>query len=288
MNRHRAPRLRRRSLTSLLAVSGGMLLATGCGSARPAPTSAEVSRDPLAVLDPGEWNARSAEELRALSVQGAADELETWADLGAEESFLDPARDTLTGFVKTAYLSPEELSGLDHEAAHDRVSNAAPEFWQEGLRTAWDGGDRPFYAAALAPPFRAVGRPALAADWYRTEQEDKPALALGTTIAWTVIDTTTRAVGQFAYRLGIVAEIDEDGGASAAAIRLSLHGMDGCGIAEHEGLLVPTLAGEEAHRSVQEATWDEVLSSPRIPLEHLLDKDSSLFAGDDTTYLPCE
>lgn len=132
MNRHRAPRLRRRSLTSLLAVSGGMLLATGCGSARPAPTSAEVSRDPLAVLDPGDWNARSAEELRALDVQGAAGQLETWAELGAAESFLDPARDTVTGFVGTAYLSPEELSGLDHEAAHDRVAEAAPEFWQEG------------------------------------------------------------------------------------------------------------------------------------------------------------
>lgn len=288
MTRDRAPRLRRRSLAPLLAVSGGALLASGCGGARPVPTSAEVSRDPLAAPDPEDWNARSPEELRALGVQGAADELEAWADLSAEQSFLDPARDTVTGFVETAYLSPEELSGLDHEAAHDRVAESAPEFWLDGLRTAWDEGDRPFYAAALAAPFRAVGRPALAADWYRTEQEGTPALALGATIAWTVIDTTTRAVGQFAYRLGIVAEIDEGGGASAAAIRLTLHGMDGCGIAEHEGLLVPALADEETHRSVQEATWEEVLSSPRIPLEHLLDEGSSLFAGDDTTYLPCD
>ena len=37
MNRHRAPRLRRRSLTSLLAVSGGMLLADGLRQCPPRP-----------------------------------------------------------------------------------------------------------------------------------------------------------------------------------------------------------------------------------------------------------
>ena len=282
------PRPRRRALASLLAASGGVLLAAGCGRTGPVPTSPEVPRDPLASLDPQQWNARSAQGLRALGVHGAADDLETWADLGAAEAFLDPARDAVVGFVGAAYLSPTELGALGHEAAHDRVAEAAPEFWHEGLREAWDGEDRPFYAAALAPPFRVVGRPAIAADWHRTEHDGGPALALGATIAWTAIDTGSRAAGQFAYRVGIVAELDEGGAATAASIRVTLHGLDACGIAEHEGLLVPALTDEESHRAVQEATWDEVLASPRIPLEQLLDEGSSAFSEDGTTFLPCD
>ena len=82
--------------------------------------------------------------------------------------------------------------------------------------------------------------------------------------------------------------IDEGGAATAASIRGTLHGLDACGIAEHEGLLVPAVTDEESHRAVQEATWDEVLASPRIPLEQLLDEDSSAFSEDGTTFLPCD
>lgn len=282
------PALRRRSLAALLAVPGAVLLTTGCGGPSPVPTSADIARDPLASLDPAVWNARSAEELRGLSVQGASEELDSWADLSADDSFVDPARDLLTTFVGAAYLAPEDLRGLDDEATHDHIAKNSPEFWQQGLRTAWDDGNRLFYAIALAEPFRTVGRPAIAADWHRTEQEDGPALALGATIAWTALHTETRAVGVFAYRLGIVTQIAGDGSAADAAIRLTIHGLDGCGIAEHEGLLVPALADDDQHREVQKATQEKVLASPHIPLEDLLDEESSLFAEDDLTYLTCD
>lgn len=283
-----APGMRRRSLAALLTVPGALLLSTGCGGPGPVPTSTDVARDPLASLDPAVWNARSAQELRDLSIQGAAEELGGWTDLGADDSFLDSARDLLTTFVSAAYLAPEDLRGLDDEAAHDHIAKNSPEFWRNGLRTAWDEGNRLFYAIALAEPFRTVGRPALAVDWHRTEHEEGPALALGATIAWSVISTETRAVGLFAYRLGIVAQIVEDGSVADAEIRLTVHGLDGCGIAEHEGLLVADLADDEQHRAVQKATQDEVLSSPHIPLEDLLDEDSPLFAGGDLTYVTCD
>ena len=284
----RTPVLRRRSLAALLTVPGALLLTTGCGGPAPVPTSTDIARDPLAALDPAVWNARSAEELRGLSIQGAAEELDSWAELGAEDSVVDSARDLLTTFVGAAYLAPGDLRGLDDEAAHDHIAKNAPEFWQDGLRTAWDEGNRLFYAVALAEPFRTVGRPALAADWHRTEHEEGPALALGATIAWTALNTETRAVGVFAYRLGILAQIAADGSADDAAIRLTIHGLDGCGIADHEGLLVPALADDEKHREVQQATQDEVLASPHIPLEDLLDDGSPLFAGDDITYVTCD
>lgn len=282
------PALRRRSLATLLALPGTLLLTTGCGGPGPVPTSSDIARDPLASLDPSVWNARSAEELRGLSIQGASDELDSWAALNADDSFVDPARDLLTTFVGAAYLAPEDLRGLDDEATYDHIAANSPEFWQDGLRTAWDDGDRLFYAIALAEPYRTVGRPALAADWHRTEHEDGPALALGATIAWTALHTETRAVGVFAYRLGIVTQIAEDGSAADAAIRLTIHGLDGCGIAEHEGLLVPALADDDQHREVQKATQEEVLASPHIPLEDLLDDVSPLFSGDDLTYVTCD
>lgn len=284
----RGPRIGRRSLVPLLAASGGAVLVAGCGGPEPVPTSAEVARDPLAVLDPDLWNARSAEELRALPVQGDASELSTWGDLGGEESAVDAARDMLVDFLGIAYLDPESLRGMDDEETFDHVSEAAPAFWRDALRSAWDDGSRAFYALALAEPFRTVGRPAICADWFRAEQESAPVLALGVTVAWSTIDTGTRAVGVLAYRLGIVLDLEGDGSAGGGGLKLTIHGLDGCGLAEHEGLLVPALEDDERHRAVQEATHTSVLSSPRVPLEHLLDENSSLFTTDDETFLQCE
>src|SRR5699024_35819 len=102
-----------------------------------------------------------------------------------------------------------------------------PRVWRDALHEAWGSGDRTFYALALAEPFRSVGRPAICADWFRTEGDGGPALALGTTIAWTAIDTSTRAVGVLACRLGIVVDLDAQGGLSAGTVRLTLHGLDG-------------------------------------------------------------
>src|SRR5699024_6335934 len=125
-----APRPRRRSLAALLTASGGAVLLGGCGGPSPVPTSAAVARDPLVALDAAHWDARSAEELRALPLQGAAEELETWADLGAEDSAVDTAREQLTGFLGTAYLDPSALRGLSDQDALDHISSATPEFWR--------------------------------------------------------------------------------------------------------------------------------------------------------------
>lgn len=280
-----AARVRRRALLALLAVPGGA--AAGCGGPAPVPTSPEVSRDPLAVLDPRVWDARSAEELRALPVQGEARELPAWSGLGGEESVLDPARDQLVGFLETAYLGPEALRGLEDAQAREHVARATPEFWAESLQDAWDDGDRAFYALALAEPFRTVGRPAIAADWFRAEREDGPALALGATVAWTVIDAATRAVGVLAYRVGVVLDLGPDGSTAGGSLRLTLHGLDGCATAEQGGLLVPALADDDRHRAVQQATREQVLEDPRLPSADLLDEDSALFAGDEETHLRC-
>lgn len=281
------PRMRRRELTSLLAVSGGVLLAGGCGP-RPVPTSPEVARDPLAELDAAHWDARSAQELRALPVQGDGAELSAWADLGADDAVLDPARDLLAGFVEAAYLSPARLRELDDEGDHDHISARSPEFWRDSLREAWDRGERMFYAVDLAAPFRTVGRPAIASDWFRAEQDGAAVLALGATVAWTVLETDTRAVGVMAHRLGILADIGEGGDLLGAGIRVTVHGLDGCGVEEAEGLLVPALGGDERHRSVQEATREQIIASPRIALEDLLDAESAVFAADDLTHLRCD
>jgi hypothetical protein len=280
-------RLPRRALASLLAASGGAVLTAGCGPS-PVATSPEVARDPLAVLDPALWDARSAEELRALPVQGAAAELSTWSELGPEAAVLDPARDLLLGYLEAAYLAPAALRGLEDEESLERVSAAAPEFWRDSLRTAWDDGSRSFYALTLAAPFRPVGRPALSAGWFRTETDEGPALALGTTIAWTALETATRAVGVLAYRVGILLGLAPDGSAVGGSLRVTVHGLDGCATAEQDGLLVPALAADERHRAVQRATRERVLGRPRIPLPELLDEESALFAADAETHLGCD
>src|SRR5699024_35820 len=138
------------SLAALLTASGGAVLLGGCGGPSPVPTSAQVARDPLAALDAAHWDARSAEELRALPLQGAAEELETWADLGAEDSAVDTAREQLTGFLGAAYLDPSALRGLSDQDALDHVSSATPE--SGGTRCTRRG------AAGIAPSTRSPSR----------------------------------------------------------------------------------------------------------------------------------
>lgn len=289
MSRPRHRRLPRRSLAPLGLTTLGLAalpLLASC-SPGPVPTSSDVARSPLAALDDADWYAHSAEELIALPIEGAAEELETWAEIGGEDDAVAPAREAVADFVEAAYLSPEELRDLDDAATLERLVARTPETWRERLRTAWDEGQRPFYTIALAEPFRTVGRPALSASWYRTEQDGAPVLALGTTIAWAVIDTGSRAVGVIAHRIGILVELDADGGIAHGQLIVTIHGLDGCGIEQNEGLLVPALADEDSHRSVQEATVQDVLGAPRIPLEALLDEDSPVFTADDSTYLLC-
>lgn len=278
--------VRRRDLTALLAVPGGALLGTACSpGAAPVPTSPDIDRDPLADLDPQLWPARSGPEMLELPIEGETPGSEPWSGLNAEDA-LEPARKQLVDFLTTAYLEPGELSGLDDSAARERVSAVTPRFWQEDLSAAWDGGDRYFYAIAFAEPYRVVGRPAIAVQWLRGD-DDAPTLLVGGTIAWTVLEATTRAIGVIAYRYGIVAALDTDGSMHGATLRTTINGLDRCQTAEEGGVLVPALADSDAHRAAQERTLETVIGSPQVAREDLADTESELLTGDAGTNASC-
>lgn len=297
--------LRRRDLAGLVAASGAILLAAGCGrDPAPVPTSGDVPRDPLAHLDEVRWDGRTADDVLALPIAGAASELETWGELGDDDAVLDPARQSLISFLEAAYLSPGAVRGLDDAATLEHVRSASPEYWRDLVQSAWDGGDRQVYCFAPAEGFASVGRPALSMDWFRADHDGAPALLLGGTIAWTVLDTATRAVGVVAYRVGIVAtlrtgteteaESETDTGTSAvagsistAALRATIHGLDACAVGESGGLVVPALADTVEQRAAQRATMATVIAAPRIAREDLLDPGSAALTGDDATNAAC-
>lgn len=279
------PRLRRRTLSALLAVTSAGVSLAGCSSPSPVPTSADVARDPMAGLDPANWDARSAEEMRSLPVQGDAAELSTWGDLGDDESVLDPARDMLMTFLGVAYLDPDALHGLEDAQAKDRLLAVTPEFWKDTLRESWDDGVRHLHAFTLAEPFRTVGRPWICADWHRAERDDAPVLALGCMVSWTVIDPTTRTVGVLAYQFSAILELNAQGEAIEGAFLVVVHGLDICLTDEQGGLVAPALGDGERHRAAQKAALENVLTDPRIPLETVLDEEDSLWMGNPQTYV---
>ncbi|MDN5686740.1 MAG: hypothetical protein L0G94_08680 [Brachybacterium sp.] len=282
----RRPLVRRRDLAGLLAASGTAALAAGCGRSR-VPTSDEVPRDPLATVDEARWDGRTLADVRALPVTGTAADLEAWADLGPDDGAVAPVRHALTDFLAGAYLSPDALQGLDDAAARAQITAATPSYWQDVLRQAWDGGERHLYAFTLAEGFATIGRPALAMDWFRGQRDGTALLLLGGTLAWSVLDTDTHAVGVIAYRLGVVADLRPDGLASTATIRVTIHGLDGCGLREQGGLVVPALGDDAEHRAAQQATMDTVIAAPRIRREDLLDPASAALSGDDATNVIC-
>lgn len=282
----RRPLVRRRDLAGLLAASGTAALAAGCGRNQ-VPTSEEVPRDPLASLDGARWDGRTLADVLALPLTGAAAELEAWADLGPDDAAVDPVRHALTDFLAAAYLSPDALHGLDDAAARAQIGAAAPTYWQDVLHQAWDDGERHLYAFTLAEGFATIGRPALAMDWFRGQRDGTALLLLGGTLAWSVLDTTTHAVGVIAYRAGVVADLRADGTASTATIRVTIHGLDGCGLREHDGLVVPALGQDTGHRAAQQATMDTVIAAPQIRREDLLDPDAAALSGNDATNVLC-
>lgn len=285
--------LRRRDLAGLVAASGAVLLAAGCGrDPAQVPTSGDVPRDPLARLDEVRWDGRTADDVLALPISGAAAELTTWGELGDDDAVLDPARRSLISFLEAAYLSPGTVRGLDDAAALDHVRSASPEYWRDLLQSAWDGGDRQVYCFAPAEGFASVGRPALSMDWFRADHDGGPALLLGGTIAWSVLDTATRAVGVVAYRVGIVAALTTGtstvaGSVATASLRATLHGLDACAAGESGGLVVPALADTVEQRAAQRATMETVVAAPRISREDLLDPASAALTGDDATNAAC-
>src|SRR5699024_11321713 len=137
----------------------------------PRPPPGPVAAGPAGRLGAGALGAGLAGEAGGPAPPGGGGGLEARADLGAEDSAVDTAREQLTGFLGAAYLDPSALRGLSDQDALDHVSSATPEFWRDALHEAWGSGDRTFYALALAEPFRSVGRPAICADWFRTEGE---------------------------------------------------------------------------------------------------------------------
>lgn len=281
--------MRRRDLAALLTASGGLLLAPACSPrTSPVPTSPDIDRDPLADLDPQLWPARSGAEMLEVPLEDGAPDSEAWSQLGADGD-LDAARQQLIDFLTVAYLDPEPLGALDDDAARARVAEAAPPFWQEELEQAWDSGDRYLYAIAFAEGFSCVGRPAIAVQWLRGENEDGgPVLLAGGTLAWTVLDTGTRAVGVVAYRYGIVADLAPDGELEEARFHITAHGLDSCETFHGGGLLVPALADTEQHRAAQQSTHETVIASPQVGRDALEDPDSELLSGNDVANTGCD
>ncbi|APX33785.1 hypothetical protein BH708_14895 [Brachybacterium sp. P6-10-X1] len=282
----RRPLVRRRDLAGLLAASGTAAIAAGCSMSR-VPTSDQVPRDPLASLDEARWDGRTLADVLALPLTGEVSEFEAWTGLGPEDAAVDPVRQALTDFLAAAYLSPDALHGLDDAAARARIDGAAPTYWQDVLHQAWDSGERHLYAFTLAEGFATIGRPALAMDWFRGQREGTALLLLGGTLAWSVLETSTHAVGVIAYRVGVVADLAADGTASTATIRVTIHGLDGCALRDHGGLVVPALGKDAEHRQAQQATMDTVIAAPRIRREDLLDPESAALNGDDATNVLC-
>ncbi len=275
---------RRRILLTALAASPA-LLAVGCGPS-PVATSSQVPRDPLAELDPQVWNARTAEELRALPIQGAAVGLEGWQELGEDDSTLDDLRDEITTFVDTAYLSPARQQDLDPAEREALMLETVPQTLAEKVTSTWAERRGHFLSFALAPNFRTVGAPAIAAGWHRASDDGTPALVLAATIAHTVIDTTTRRVGVMAIQVGLVAAMETDGSPAPGRLHVLLHGLDDCATDAANALLTPALEEAENHEAAQRATMAEVIEHPVIAPEDVLE-DSGTFTADHRTYVEC-
>lgn len=284
--------LSRRDLARVLMGAGagaaGYGLLAGCsrGPTR-VPTSSEVPKDPLAALDPKTWNASSAADLLALPLAPEASEVETWKVEDLDPEAVEATRKSLVDLLEVAYLDPERLGSIPDADARAELEKVIPEFWQDDMATAWDMGDRHFYAVGLAAPHRVVGKPRIAADWYRVTVGTTPGLAFGGTVAWTVIEPSTRAVGVIAHRIGLRAVLASTATPTGGRFWVTVHGIDVCTTDKKDGLVVPAIADEDAHRSAQEATMQKVIGSPRIPRDVLEESEPTLFSGDETTNVLC-
>lgn len=272
-----SPRPRRRDVSTALFASGSVLLgAAGCSGAEPVPTSTDIPRDPLAEYTDPPWNARGVEDLLALPIAEADPDSAAWQDLELGDADLAGAREVIAEFLGTAHLDPrtlQDLGELDEIEAH--LVERTPEFWQDGVTGMFTDATPYFAAVVLAPRFRTIGRPALAASWYRGSREETPTLALGATLAWSVIDAESHDVGVIAYRLGATALLDSAGGIDNALMKTTIHGMDLCEMGG-DGWIIPAITDSPAHRTAQELTVSRVLESPEVELPRVDDEDAEL------------
>ena len=281
-------RLRRRDLSAALVASGAVLLgATSCSGSEPVPTSTDIARDPLAEFTDPPWNARSVEDLLALPIAEADPDSAPWQDLELDDADLAGAREVLTTYIGRAHLDPRALQELgDLAAIEAHLLEVTPEFWQDGVSSNFSESTPYFVAMVLAQDFRTIGRPALAAAWYRGSREEYPTLALGVTLAWSVIDAETHDVGVIAYRLGISALLDSSGSIDNALMKTTIHGMDLCEMGS-DGWIIPTITGSSAHRTAQEMTFSRVLESPVIERGLIDDEDAEIMDGPGATNRNC-
>ena len=281
-------RLRRRDLSAALVASGAVVLgATSCSGSEPVPTSTDIARDPLAEFTGPSWNARSVEDLLALPITEADPDSAPWQDLELGDADLAGAREVLTAYIGRAYLDPRALQEIgDLGAVEAHLLEVTPEFWQDGVTGMFAEATPYFTAVVLAARFRTIGRPALAASWYRGSREESPTLALGVTLAWSVIDAETHDVGVIAYRLGVSALLDSSGSIDNALMKTTIHGMDLCEMGS-DGWIIPTITGSPAHRTAQEMTFSRVLESPVIERDLIDDEDAEIMDGPGATNRNC-
>lgn len=279
--------LTRRRLAAALVGAGALSLTACSRGPRPVATDPDLPRDPLATVDPAQWDARSADALLTLPVEGDLAEYSAWTDSGLDDSSVEGARQQLVDFLNAAYLSPASLKGLSDADAQQTISQSTPDFWKDDLAEGFDSGSRHFYAYVLADPYAEVGAPLICANWYRGQTGAVPQLLLGGTIARTVIDTGTRDVGVVALKFAMKMDLDSEGKNTRGRFQVTVHGMDLCATGESKGLIVPAIGPEEASVAVQEVTMEQVVDSPRVPREAMDSTASEAMLGDEESVILC-
>lgn len=279
--------LSRRRLAAVLVGAGALTTAACSSGPQPVATDPELARDPLASVDPAQWDVRSPDDLLSLPLEGEISEYSAWEDSGLDDSSVAGARQQLVDFLKAAYLSPSSLKGLTDDDAQYEISKSTPTFWKDDLTEGFDTDNRQFYAYVLAEPYADVGAPRICANWYRGQTGAVPQLLFSGTIARTVIHTDTREVGVVAHRFAMKMDLDGDGENIRGSFQVTLHGVDLCATPQQNGLLVPAIGPDQAHQEAQKVTMEKVVGSPRVPREAMDSTSSEAMLGDEASVVFC-
>lgn len=276
----------RRSSPVLRAIAlplGALLLLSACGpsqdpdrtpSSSPSPT-ATIQRDPLADLESSTWSVTNREQLLEAPISPEGDvDTAAWEKDGIDDATIRSIQEGIADYVATAFLDPEALRGDSAEKAERIVTDSAPAVWKDKLPDRFGPDKRYFSATQFAKPFRLVGSPQAAMTWYLADKGSDHTVDLGGSIAYTVIDTETLAIGVYAVRIGVEVTASNDSDPiGAATMSITVHGLDVCRSIEEKGLVVPALRDKYEQREAQQKTLATVIADPTVPQSDIADEN---------------
>lgn len=272
------PVLRRRRLPALLGVGALGVLSAGCSSRTTTNTS--VPRDPLAE-HADLYNASTADDLVDLELQDDPDTASAWDGVDPDSEQVRNARRELADFIEICFLSPEELGGLDTEQRKERVVDRAPEIWHGELDTVFSG-DRPHLnIVTFAEGLRMIGKPLVAADWFRADIEGDPGVRLGGTIVSAVLNPETNATGMCAHRIGTAVRFDDSGAIDKGGLFVSINGVNLCETENDDGRIHPVMSDATGNDDLRRRLMEEIVSAPRISLQDLIAESPTVFQGNN-------